>query len=452
MKRCGDFRRRAARAASAVPAPALTPATVRVAILALALTLAPAAVPPAFGGGFSIFEQGSKAMGMGGAFTAQADDPSAMFHNVGGLAFLDQREFAAGFSLVASDGPKFRGTAPGIAAGAVEQMESFAVPLPHFYWVEPVAEGWTFGLAITTPYGLASEWDPDNFSGRFITTKAGIKLVDVSPNLGWKVSDRLGVGFGLLLRASEIELRRRLPVLNPASGTVVDAAQAVLKSEMELGVGWQAGLLFKANESFSWGLSYRSGIDVDYSGDGRLTQVPTGFPPLDALLAAMLPFDRDLPIKSSIAYPDMWSLGVAVALSPAWLVELDYNGAGWSSVQQIPVAFPTFPALDAVVRQNWKDVNNYRLGLRWTRGPKSEWRFGLYLDETPQPLETLGPILPDGDRVGYAVGYGSRGRKSKIDIALLYVPVETRTTRVNLNFFNGTWRSSATVLGATVGW
>ncbi len=421
-------------------------------LVAATLALAPAAATPAFGGGFSIFEQGSRAMGMGGAFTAQADDPSAMFHNVGGLGFLDDREFAAGFSLVASDGAKFHGAAPGIAAGAVEQMESFAAPLPHFYWVEPVAAGWTFGLAINTPYGLASEWDADAFSGRFLTTKAGIKLVDVSPNLGWQASERLGVGFGLLLRISEIELHRRLPALDPLTGGVVDVAQADLESDAELGVGWQAGLLFKAGESLSWGLSYRSAIEVDYSGAGRLTRIPTGFPTLDELIAATLPFDRDLPIKSSLEYPAMWSLGVAVALAPAWLAELDVNGTGWSSVQQIPVEFDTFPPLDAVVRQNWKDVRSYRLGLRWSRGPKTEWRFGLYLDETPQPLETLGPILPDGDRLGYAVGYGRQGRKSRLDLALLYVPVETRTTLVNVNGYNGRWESEAAVLGMTVGW
>ena len=47
--------------------------------------LALLAATPIFAAGFGIFEQGSKAMGMAGAFTAQADDPSAMFHNVGGL-------------------------------------------------------------------------------------------------------------------------------------------------------------------------------------------------------------------------------------------------------------------------------------------------------------------------------------------------------------------------------
>ena len=53
---------------------------------------------PVQAAGFGIFEQGTKAMGMAGAFTAQADDPSALFHNAGGLAFVDEPEIAAGFT------------------------------------------------------------------------------------------------------------------------------------------------------------------------------------------------------------------------------------------------------------------------------------------------------------------------------------------------------------------
>jgi long-chain fatty acid transport protein len=34
-----------------------------------------------FGSGFETHEQGAKAVAMGGAFTAQADDPSAVFYN-----------------------------------------------------------------------------------------------------------------------------------------------------------------------------------------------------------------------------------------------------------------------------------------------------------------------------------------------------------------------------------
>jgi len=44
-------------------------------------------VSSAFGAGFHIHDQGAKAMGMGNAFVAQADDPSALFYNPAGIAF-----------------------------------------------------------------------------------------------------------------------------------------------------------------------------------------------------------------------------------------------------------------------------------------------------------------------------------------------------------------------------
>src|SRR3989442_13662841 len=40
----------------------------------------------AFGAGFGLFEQGAKATAMGGAFAATADDTSAIFYNVAGIA------------------------------------------------------------------------------------------------------------------------------------------------------------------------------------------------------------------------------------------------------------------------------------------------------------------------------------------------------------------------------
>ena len=71
-----------------------------------------AAVAPASAAGFGIFEQGTRAMGMAGAFTAQADDPSALWHNAGGLAFFDETDFAAGFTYIMSSEADFRGADP----------------------------------------------------------------------------------------------------------------------------------------------------------------------------------------------------------------------------------------------------------------------------------------------------------------------------------------------------
>src|SRR5881396_3270333 len=54
----------------------------------------------AFGSGFSIFEQGAKATAMGGAFAATADDPSAIFYNVAGIAQQRHMAFYAGGTFI----------------------------------------------------------------------------------------------------------------------------------------------------------------------------------------------------------------------------------------------------------------------------------------------------------------------------------------------------------------
>lgn len=410
---------------------------------------------PASGAGFGIFQQGAKAMGMAGAFTAQADDPSALFHNVGGMAHQNERAFQLGATFISIGATDFVGVAPGIAPGAIEQSEAqFEVPA-HFYWIEPLGERWTFGLAVNSPFGLTSEWPDDDFSGRFVSRKASVTSFDLSPNLAWKASPTLGIGFGAIVRFSDTDLVRNLPSFDPAAGQVVDVARIALSSDLENGVGYQVGVSSHPNNSWSWGLSYRSKIEIDYGGDGRLRQLLSGNPGLDALIAASLPFGAALPFTTTIEFPDMASLGFAVRPSREWLVEVDVNWTGWSSLTEIPIRFSQTPFLDVNLPQGWQDVFNYRLGMSRSTSRGGAWRFGLSFDETPQPLTTIGPILPDGDQSAVTLGYGVIGSNASpvaVDLALMYLDVEERTTRVNGDDFNGTYSVSALLFAASVTW
>src|SRR5687767_7928053 len=53
-----------------------------------------------YASGFSIFEQGAKASAMAGAYTATADDPSAMFYNVAGIAYQRKMGAYAGATMI----------------------------------------------------------------------------------------------------------------------------------------------------------------------------------------------------------------------------------------------------------------------------------------------------------------------------------------------------------------
>lgn len=426
--------------------------TRRLVVITLALWMALSLPAVARAGGFSVFEQGSKAMGMAGAFTAQADDPTALFHNVGGLAFFDERGVAVGMTLITSTDESFVGLPPAPGRQARGSLKSLREPLPHLYWVQPIDRRWSFGLAINAPFGLKTEWEnPDTFPGRFINTKASLFVVDVNPNVGLRLSDDLGVGFGVIVRSSEVELNRRQQAEAPFFPRPVDVARVHLESDMEQGYGWQVGILHRAGERVRWGFSYRSEVSVDYAGTARFTQIPTVVPAFDQFVAGQIPFDQDLRVETEIDFPATASLGVAVDVTPAALVELDVNWAGWSSFDELPITFPEVLALNVRRQENWDDVYNYRLGLRWDTGPASQWRFGFVYDESPQPTRAVSPLLPDADRNGYTVGWGHAGSRLDLDLALMYLDFDDRTNDRSQDGFNGTYSQTGWLFAATVG-
>jgi long-chain fatty acid transport protein len=421
--------------------------------LGVAAALALAAIP-AWGAGFGFFEQGARAMGMGGAFTAQADDPSALFHNVGGLAFLKQRDFYLGTTLAFIGDSTFHGEAPFPGDTASGQQVNQVVYPSHFYYVQPISRNLTFGLGFNSPFGLVTEWDnPDQWAGRFLSTRAELRTFDFNPSLGWQATPKLGLGFGVIYRLSDVTLDRRVAVpSNPYTLLPAEVAKSRLESNLDDGHGWDAGFLYKYNNSFSVGFSYRSKVTVDYGGDAHLTQILTGFPQFDASVAALLPFGQAVPVKTSVEFPDMWSVGVALALSPNMVLEVDYNRTGWSTFKQVAIAFPAGSGLDdQTLPENWKDAKNYRVGFRWSGSSSSEWRFGYIYDETPQPDETVSPLLPDANRNDFVIGYGHKGGAVRFDLALMYVDFAKRTTHTNVNNFNGTYETSAFLLGLSLG-
>src|ERR1044071_4202132 len=68
--------------------------------LTLTISLTCLLATSAFGSGFLIPEQGAKASSMAGAFAATADDPSAMFFNVAGIAQIRRTTLSGGMDFI----------------------------------------------------------------------------------------------------------------------------------------------------------------------------------------------------------------------------------------------------------------------------------------------------------------------------------------------------------------
>src|SRR5436309_12430589 len=114
------------------------------ALCTLALSLVPV---PLRAAGFALFEHGGKGMGFAGAFTAQASDPSAIFHNPAGIAFLRRKQVYLGGTAVMPTW-RFEGASPFPGAG-VSEHDSVSVLLPPAaYYTQPFSPRVAFGIGV----------------------------------------------------------------------------------------------------------------------------------------------------------------------------------------------------------------------------------------------------------------------------------------------------------------
>lgn len=390
--------------------------------------------------GFSISDQGARASGMAGAFTAIADDPTSIFYNPGGIAWVEKKASVgtSGFTLGSG---LFQGQPPGLAAGTAGELDGGTEIRAHAFFIAPVNDRAKLGIGIYQPFGFHQQWrDPDRFSGRALSTESELETFELNTSLGFEVHPKLAIGLGAFVRSSEISYARRIQGTNPvAPGGLIDLASLGISTDMETGLGFTAGFLFRATERFSIGVSHRSAVDVDYGGSGVLTQIPTGNQQLDDLVAASLPLDEELQVSTTLELPASTSLGLAFQLTEALRFAVDFEQIDWSSVQALRFRLPSQPALENTVALNFDDAVDLRLGLVFETSGGSQFRLGAALEESPQPDSTVGPFYSDADRTLTSIGYG----KDWLDMALIWQQLEDRSVTGNLDRFNGNYRGNA---------
>ncbi|HJS59059.1 MAG TPA: outer membrane protein transport protein [Vicinamibacteria bacterium] len=417
-------------------------------VFALGFVLAPAA---AHASGFALFEQGAQGMGFAGAFTAQASDPSAIFHNAAGIAFLKGRQLYAGGVLV-NPSTDFTGADPFPGEGRLESMSVGIIPFPSAYYTQPVGDALAVGVGIHVPYGLRTEWKfPDVFSGRFISTKAQLSGFSLNPTVAWKVRDRLAIGGGVDIRFSSVELQRSVPAIDPFTQQVADVASVVLQSDTATDFGFNIGVLAKPAESFSIGAAYRHKVKQSYTGDATFTLIPTGSAQFDGLVAQTLPAGA-IPATTELETPAIASVGVAYRWND-WTVEGDVNWYGWSAFDEVPITLEGRGDLSTIIREDYDDSFQFRIGV--DRRLNDEWsvRGGYFYDPSPSPPESMSPLLPDSDRHGLCAGGSWRRGAFRVDAAAWWLLSQDRSTEgVSRDHYDGIYSSSAGTLGISVGY
>jgi long-chain fatty acid transport protein len=466
-------------------------------LLALILTFGVAALPvPVFASGFQLIEQ--NASGLGNAFAGQAagvKNASAIHFNPAALTRVK------GWNFVASVDPiglstKFSDTGSTVpSAGAFQFPVPLGneggdagkwIPVPNGYLSGQVTERIWLGVGVNIPFGLETNWDPA-WMGRFHATKSKVQALTVSPAIAVQVSDTLsigggaswqqlkadfnsGVAFGGLAFAGTAQAVAAYPPAVQAAALAAVTAQlgpsgrslegSGLISGDSKAWGWNAGALLKLGQQAHVGVSYRSKITHDVTGDVTFDGAPTF-----SLPGALAPIGAGLnakfasgPVKTTITLPDTWSVAAAWENEKVEVLA-DWTWTGWTTVQSLDIVREDNSALSSVPLK-FEDTWRVGLGLNYRLDDKWTLRLGTAYDKAPVQDEFRTPRLPDANRVWAAGGVEWKiSQKARVDVGYAHIfidegssnlPNQDTPTSTPVGALVGTYTSKTNILGAQI--
>lgn len=399
--------------------------------------------------GFNIYEMGSRATALGGAFTATADDASAVFYNPAGMSFqpdgwqlsLNVSPISPANRFTRADGQTaimYPGDSQGETAG------SWFFPTGIYgTWKK---DKWSVGLGFFTPFGLGVDWDSkDTFSGRSISTNAQIQGLYFSPVVSWQPIPRLAVSVGGHAVKTHLTLEN-IATANIGTGNdVTNVADVKIEGGGSWAFGAAAGVMWRPLDALTLGANFKQGVTNKFEdGEATVTQRLTGSSAVDDLVALTLGSKLGTQtVTGDLDFPDLFSVAARYDFSEKFMVEADYVWFGWSTFDSVQLSFADGDVETLV--ENYEDAWQLRFGAQYTLDEQLRFMIGYVYDNTPQPTGSMSPILPDANRNDYSLGVTWTSGSGRYDLTggYMLVEFEERETLDNYDEFYGSYKSRA---------
>jgi len=347
-----------------------------------------------FGAGFALYEMGSGATALGNSITAFPIDVSILYYNPAGISFLNSNSVMAGVQLILPQS-KFAPAMP-IPGGDINETESQIFNPIHFYFNYKVNPKLSIGAGLFNPFGLGMDWkNKDTFIGRFVCYYVNLEFFDFAFDVSYKITDNLSFGGGIDLFKGSVDLDRNVTLyphnLNSEAGKIELSGQSGIVPSFNVGI-------FYKIDKLNVGLSYRHGANIKFDdGDAKFFY-------FDNVAGRILQnMYGDQKVNTEIDLPSLLSVGLAYEVFDKLTVSGSFNYVTWSSFDKLVIDFQKDP-IDTEVIENYNDVFNIRLGCQYILTDLVTLRFGYMYDQTPQPVESMSPLLGDGNRNDFSFG------------------------------------------------
>lgn len=280
---------------------------------------------------FSFSNPGARSLAMGGAFVGAADDATAAFSNPAGLTRLGlDQQLAVEFRHNEYDTPFVGGggftSNPFSTAGLdYRSRSSDSNHVAYLAWVLP-RDGWSvalfrhelvdFGNRTTTNVVQANG---ANFLFPF-TTQTNLDIESIGASFAYDISEQLSLGLGVIRYDFDID---SMAVRYNAAFTTPTFGAAQTGSDND--IGFNAGLLFKATDGVSIGLTYRSDVDFRYTA-GNCVGAAVSAAGCADLAAGSL--------RTGFKTPSQLAVGLSWRATDQLLLNLDVHHVAYSNLSE----------------------------------------------------------------------------------------------------------------------
>jgi len=336
----------------------------------------------AFAGGYQVRLQGQEQTTFGLIGTPMVFGSSGIFYNPGTLSFMENNyDFQAGASFVMSK-VTFQKDFTDYQAHTDNPIK----PPPYAYGAMKINDKLTVGFGFYAPYGSTTKWD-DNWAGKMLIQNISLKAFYFQPTVAYKISDKLGIGVGLVYTKGDVVLQKGLPYSDDATATLEGSTSAW---------GYNIGLYYKFNEKLSFGIDYRSKVIMKMKDGTALFNIPTS---LQTTVPPINTFNAELPMPANL------DIGFAYKVNEKFTMALELGIVFWDVYQDLTFEFGEKGSLlNSVNPRKYSNTVITRIGGEYKFNEKWTFRAGAYYDPSPTNDDYFNPETVSLNTLAFTLG------------------------------------------------
>jgi len=368
---------------------------------------------------------GSKAAGLGGAYTSIADDLSAMLYNPAGLS-LSTVKSTASVNIFSKEQTEFTNI---FSDGSDFTRDSFVI-LPGFFAFRKKEGNWDFGVSFaindlskerTSTDSItnieSNEFQPSQRNNEFIYIDLDNSAYKLGVTTSYRYSESLSFGSSLYFQYKEFSTVQGSGIVSSIFTPIGDfeggfnASRRIIDLQVSvqpiLGVLWKTGDL-----SLGGKIAYEIPIRRDYEATATII-----FSSLTELPPEMTPAFRikeETDIKQDLPYEI--TLGASYQFSNLSL------SADVNYFSEVKSGGESLEFIDTPITRKLNEVINWSVGIEYEYSTDITMRFGVFTDNSNGDIDTSidNQRIEDIDLLGFSTSLRTVLLKNVVTFGLYY--------------------------------